>query len=46
MVEKRRYPRIPMTGWAEVRIEGASETLNGYVTNVSLGGIALYTKKF
>ncbi|NKE70849.1 PilZ domain-containing protein [Nitrospiraceae bacterium HYJII51-Mn-bac16s-1-B09] len=34
-----------MTGWVEIWGQGADDTLSGYVSNVSLGGIAVYTKE-
>jgi hypothetical protein len=43
--ERRKHPRKPMTGWVEIWGESADETLNGYVSNVSLTGIAVYTKE-
>lgn len=45
MKEKRKHPRMPMTGWVEIRGRGTDEALNGYVSNVSLSGMAVYTKE-
>ena len=45
MEEKRKHPRMPMTGWVEIWGQGADETLNGYVSNISLSGMAVYTKE-
>jgi hypothetical protein len=45
MKEKRKHPRMPMTGWVEIRGRGADEAINGYVSNVSLSGMAVYTKE-
>jgi hypothetical protein len=46
MKERRRHPRIPMTGWVEISGKGWNEMINGYVSNVSMDGIAVYTKEF
>jgi len=35
-----------MTGWVEISGQGWNETINGYISNVSIGGIAVYTKEF
>lgn len=45
MIEKRHYRRSPMTGWVEILEEGKSETLYGYVSNISPHGIGLYARK-
>lgn len=34
-----------MTGWVEISGQGWSEIINGYVSDISLEGIAVYTKE-
>ena len=41
--ENRQHPRLPLVVRAEVRMEGTEHT--GYLTNLSLGGAFLATKK-
>lgn len=45
VTEKRNHPRRAMTGWVEIWGQGADETLNGYVSNISRSGIAVYAKE-
>lgn len=45
MTERRAHLRRALTGWVEIWGQGADDTFNGYVSNISIGGVAVYTKE-